>query len=171
MGEALQVSIQPWARNNLPLLFQLNAPEMTKHLGGPETEEQVIRRHDRYLSIGDTGCMFSIVFESDQEAAGSVGYWERQWQGETVYEMGWGVLPHFQGKGIASEAVVQAIAHAASKEKCNYLHAFPSINNPASNAICQKLHFERISECEFEYPQGSFMKCNDWRFDLRKVLS
>jgi hypothetical protein len=23
-----------------------------------------------------------------------------------------------------------------------------------------------IEECEFEYPKGSFMQCNDWRLEL-----
>jgi hypothetical protein len=44
--------------------------------------------------------------------------------------------------------------------------AFPSIANAPSNAICRKLGFTLIEECEFEYPKGSFMRCNDWRLDL-----
>lgn len=35
-----------------------------------------------------------------------------------------------------------------------------------SNAICRKLGFSLLEECEFEYPLGSFMRCNDWRLDL-----
>jgi hypothetical protein len=27
--------------------------------------------------------------------------------------------------------------------------------------------FELLEACEFEFPQGHFMTCNDWRLDLR----
>jgi len=26
--------------------------------------------------------------------------------------------------------------------------------------------FTLLEECEFEYPKGSLMRCNDWRLDL-----
>jgi hypothetical protein len=47
-----------------------------------------------------------------------------------------------------------------------FVHAFPSVANAPSNAICRKLGFTLLEECEFEYPRGSFMRCNDWRLDL-----
>jgi RimJ/RimL family protein N-acetyltransferase len=163
---SLKVQIEPWADTDLALLRRLNAPEMLEHLGGPESEEQIIARHKRYLEIGDKGCMFSIVLLPELEAVGSVGYWESVWQEETIYEIGWSVLPLFQGRGIATAAVTAAVASAGAKQKHKYIHAFPSINNLASNAICRKLNFLFIVECDFEYPPGNFMRCNDWRLDL-----
>lgn len=141
---------------------------MTEHLGGPETEEQILARHKRYVEVGGpgTGQMFSIVLFPELEAAGSVGYWERVWQEETVYETGWSVLPELQGRGIASLAIEAIIARARAEQKHRYLHAFPSVDNPASNAICRKLNFSFISVCDFEYPLGSIMRCNDWRLEL-----
>jgi RimJ/RimL family protein N-acetyltransferase len=79
------------------------------------------------------------------------------------------VLLAFQGRGIASAAVVQAIAMARSDGKYQFLHAFPSVNNLPSNDVCRKSGFTFVEECEFEYPKGSFMQCNDWRFDLSTV--
>jgi hypothetical protein len=29
------------------------------------------------------------------------------------------------------------------------------------------LGFELVEACEFEFPKGHFMTCNDWRLDLR----
>ncbi|MET1180491.1 GNAT family N-acetyltransferase [Peribacillus simplex] len=161
-----KVEIKPWEDTDLALLFQLNAPEMMEHLGGTENNEQILKRHQRYLQIGDKGCMFSINLFPEAEAAGSVGYWQRVWNDEYVYEIGWSVLPSFQGKGIASQAVKALIEKVKAERKYKYIHAFPSINNPASNAICRKLGFNLISECEFEYPPGSFMRCNDWCLEL-----
>ncbi|GAA1368593.1 hypothetical protein GCM10009597_02550 [Peribacillus frigoritolerans] len=110
--------------------------------------------------------MFSITPFPEAKAAGSVGYWQKVWNDEFVYEIGWSVLPPFQGKGIASHAVKALMEKIKAERNYKYIHAFPSITNPASNAICRKLGFNLISECEFEYPPGSFMKCNDWCLEL-----
>jgi RimJ/RimL family protein N-acetyltransferase len=110
--------------------------------------------------------MFKIVDGATGEAAGSVGYWERSWRGEQVYEIGWAVLPALQGRGIAGSATARAIALARSAGKRRLLHAFPAVDNGPSNALCRKLGFSLLGECEFEYPPGRFMTCNDWRLDL-----
>jgi RimJ/RimL family protein N-acetyltransferase len=171
MAESMKkshVKLETWSESNLDLLRKINAPEMMEHLGGPESEELLLRRHKRYLEIGGkgTGRMFSIVLLPDNETVGSIGYWDSKWNDESIYEIGWSVLPSYQGRGIATAAVIEAIANAITEKKHKYIHAFPSIHNPASNAVCQKLNFQLISDCEFEYPPGNFMHCNDWRLVL-----
>ena len=112
--------------------------------------------------------MFKIVDGESGEGVGSVGYWERELPEMTVYETGWSVLPDFQGRGIATVATAQCIEQAAAQRKHKYLHAYPGVENHASNAICRKLGFELLGAFEFEYPKGSgnIMSCNDWRLDL-----
>lgn len=162
------VRIEPWAETDLALLYLMNAPEMLKHLGGPESEEKILARHKRYVELSEKGKgrMFRIVLLPELEGIGNIGFWESVWQGETVYEMGWGVLPAYQGRGIAVAAAEAAIASASEVQNIRYIHAFPSIENSASNAICRKLNFSFIAECAFEYPPGNMMHCNDWRLDL-----
>jgi RimJ/RimL family protein N-acetyltransferase len=160
------IKIKPWEDNDLDLLFRINAPEMMQHLGGPESKEQILKRHKRYLELGNKGRMFSIILLPELEPVGSVGYWQTTWNNEGVYETGWSVLSSYQGKGIATKAVKLAMEEASSENKYKYIHAFPSIDNPASNAICWKLDFQFISECIFEYPPGSFMRCNNWSYNL-----
>lgn len=159
------IQLEPWADKDLGLLQQLNTPEIWAHLGGPETEEQVLKRHDRYLGI-ETGAggMFTVTL--DGVTAGSIGFWEREWQDETVYETGWNVLPEFQGKGVATAAAKAIVDRAAAAGRHRWLHAYPSVDNPASNAICRKAGFTFAGEHDFEYPKGSFMRCNDWRHAL-----
>src|ERR1041384_6105205 len=41
----MNVRLVPWAETDLPLLRRVNTPEMRRHVGGPETEEQVLSRH------------------------------------------------------------------------------------------------------------------------------
>jgi RimJ/RimL family protein N-acetyltransferase len=163
------VRIEAWGKGDLPLLEQLMGdPAMMEHLGGPESAEKIVDRQGRYERLAESGKgrMFKIVDEPSGEAAGSVGYWEREWRGEQVYEIGWAVLPAFQGRGFASQATARALDVARSDGKYRFVHAFPSVENAPSNAICRKLGFAFLEECEFEYPKGSFMQCNDWRFDL-----
>src|SRR5215216_2415849 len=164
---AAEVKLLPWAEKDLPLLEQLLCdPEMMTHLGGPETSEQIHQRHQRYLRLPETDHMFTIILDDVAESVGSIGYWEKNWRGGLVYEMGWHVLPAHQGHGIATKAGEAVLVHARSDLRHQFMHAFPSVSNPASNAICRQLGFSLLEECEFEYPPGNAMTVNDWRLDL-----
>jgi RimJ/RimL family protein N-acetyltransferase len=163
------VHLDPWGPDDLRLLERLlGDPVMMEHLGGPESPEKIAERHLRYQPIGDagTGRMFKIVDDATGLGVGSVGYWPRTWRGQEVYEMGWSVLPALQGRGIAAAGTAQAIAIARSEQTRRFLHAFPSVTNAPSNAICRKLGFTLVEACEFEYPPSQFMRCNDWRLEL-----
>ena len=140
---------------------------MTEHLGGPESPDKIRSRHARYVGVGDTpGRMFVIVVGPDAVPAGSIGYWEHVWQGETVWETGWSVLPEFQGQGLASRATALTVELAAAEGTHRSIHAFPSVDNGPSNAVCRKAGFRLLGEYDFEYPPGHLMRCNDWALDL-----
>ena len=80
--------------------------------------------------------------------------------------MGWFVIPEYQGRGVASAATSLAIDRMRAERKHESVHAFPSIENDASNALCKKLGFTFVKEVDFEYPPGHYMRANDWRLDL-----
>jgi RimJ/RimL family protein N-acetyltransferase len=140
---------------------------MTVHLGGPESPERIRRRHADYSVSGDAGAgaMFAIAVGPEGDAAGSVGYWRGEWMGETIWEIGWSVLPEFQGRGIATAATPLVVARARAEGLSRAIHAFPSVDNAASNAICRKVGLTLLGECDFECPRGSFMRCNDWAIE------
>ncbi|WP_441249097.1 GNAT family N-acetyltransferase [Kitasatospora sp. McL0602] len=164
------IRIEPWAEGNLWLLLAKNTPEMTAHLGGPEPEEKLAERHRRYLEMGGAGgdgTMFSVVRLSDGETVGTVGFWKRDWQGETVYEAGWGILTPHQGQGLAVVAVAAVVEAARAEGRYRSVHAYPSVHNAASNAVARRAGFALLGEVEFEYPKGSFKPCNDWCLELR----
>mgnify|MGYP001202706065 CR=1 FL=1 len=152
----------------MPLLVRLNAPEMTAHLGGTESPEQLEARHRRYAASAesDTTYIYKVILLPDGVAVGGVSFWDREWRGEAVYEMGWGVVPEFQGRGIATAAVEEAIDLALATERHSAIHAFPSVDNAPSNGICRSVGFDLLGETEFEYPKGHCMRCNDWRLPL-----
>ena len=169
MGEQQGVRLEPWGEGDLPLLRRLMGdPAMTEHLGGPESEEKLVERQARYERVGEPGAgrMFKLVDGATGDAMGSVGYWEKDWRGATVYETGWSVLPEFQGRGVAVAGTRLVIDAARDERRHRDLHAFPSVDNAPSNAICRKLGFELLGAHDFEFPPGHWMRCNDWRLEL-----
>lgn len=162
------IRLRPWCEADLLLLHKLNAPEMTDHLGGPETGEQIVRRHRRYVDIeaGAGGQMFVIV-TAGGVAAGSVGYWPRRWHDQDVYETGWAVLPGHQGSGFATAATRLLVERARAGGDRRMLHAYPSVHHPASNAICRRVGFTLLGPTGFEYPPGQLIEVNDWQLDLQ----
>lgn len=165
--QKVDVDIRPWSAGDLPLLERLmGGPTMTEHLGGPQTPEKLRERHERYLCRTDKGYMFVIVVGPERIAAGSIGYLEKEWQGQQVRETGWSVLPEFQGQGVATRATAAVVERARAEGKHRLIHAFPSVENGPSNAICQKAGFMLQGEADFKYPPGHFMRCNNWRLDL-----
>jgi len=167
--ESANINIRLWSDGDLALLMRLMGdPVMTEHLGGPESAEKISQRHERYCqsSISEKDPMFVIILEPEMIPAGSIGYWKKDWQGETVWETGWSVLPEFQGNGIATRAVALVVGHARKERKYRFIHAFPSVDNAPSNAVCLKAGFVFQGTGNFEYPPGNIMRCNDWRLDL-----
>jgi RimJ/RimL family protein N-acetyltransferase len=163
-----EIRLERWDESGLELLRRQNSPEMMEHLGGPETEEQIVGRQERYMRLDGPGRMLRIFVEPEGEVAGSVGYWERKWQGERTYETGYAILPEFQGRGLAVAALRAVVERAAEEGGHQYIHAFPHVTHTASNAVCERVGFELVGEFEFEYPKGHFAPSNDWRAALTR---
>ena len=154
------IRLDAWGPDDLPLLEKtVGDPAMMTYLGGPETPEKMAERQELFAK--PETAMYKIVDSGSGQAIGSVGFWEKEWRGEPVHEVGWFVIAEFQGRGIAVEAMRQLIPMAASRP----IHAFPNVENAASNAICRKLGFTRLGETDFEYPPGRTMRCVDWRLE------
>ena len=162
------VTIRPWAEGDLWLLERLlGDAAMTEHIGGPESPQKLRDRHGRYLeAVADGECLFAIVVGSDQAAVGWVGLWDSDWEGGSVWEVGWHVLPEFQRRGVATAGTKLALECARAQGRHQFVHAFPSVDNAGSNGVCRKLGFELMGEVDVEYPAGRFMHSNDWRLDL-----
>ncbi|WP_329459768.1 GNAT family N-acetyltransferase [Streptomyces sp. NBC_01497] len=168
----MDVRLEPWSPASLDLLRRINTPQMRHHVGGPEPEEALLARHRRYLAMPETGRgrMFAVLL--GDEAVGSIAYHRREWRGEQIYETGWNVLPPHQGRGVATAAgaALIAVVREAARRPCapSDLHAFPSVRNAASNALCGRLGFILRGACDFVYPGGSetVMRSNDWCLDL-----
>jgi RimJ/RimL family protein N-acetyltransferase len=160
------VHLEAWGEGDLGLLERLvGDPAMMEHLGGPESPAKIADRQRRYAPPDSH--QYKIVDDTTGQGIGWVGYWEREWLDRPVYEIGWSVLPAFQGRGVAGAAAGAAIESARSQRSRRFLHAFPAVDNAPSNAICARLGFRLLGTREFEYPKGHLMSSNDWQLNLR----
>ena len=159
------ILLEPWTPGDLWLLRRINEPAMTEFTGGPEPEEKALKRFERYVAAKTPKeRVFKIV--AGTEIMGSIGFWEMEWKGASVYETGWAVLPEFNGRGVATEAARAIIEAARAEKRHRFLVAFPKTVHAASNAICRKAGFTLVGGCEFEYPKGTRIRCNEWRVEL-----
>ena len=160
--------LRDYGQDDLPLQLRLlGDPATMAHLGGIETPLQIERRHERYLGMIDEASGRMLVVETvDGVAAGTAGYWDRSWRGETVWETGWMLLPEHRGRGLAAAAVAELVDRLRRLAARRFVHAFPAVGNAASNAICAKTGFGLLEALDFEYPKGHWLRCNDWRLDL-----
>ncbi|HWI71678.1 MAG TPA: GNAT family N-acetyltransferase [Baekduia sp.] len=164
------VHLRPWGPADRDLLATLNSdPVQMEHVGGAETAAKIAERQERYARDPH-----QLVIVAGGESAGWVGFWEREWRDEQgadelVYEIGWSVLPAFQGRGLATRGTLLAVEVAREAGGAGAIHAFPGVDNAASNAVCRRAGFT-LSEAgraiTFDYPPGSTIVCNDWRLTL-----
>lgn len=161
--------LRPWSAEDLPLLTQANTPTMTAHLNGPESEQELVDRHARYLRLGESGEARMFVIEDDGVPLGSIGWWNVDWRGSAALETGWFVLPEAQGRGAASEAlallVVDAREHRAGRR---FLTAFPGAENAASNGVCRRNGFALVGTITETF-RGGELVMNEWMLDLGAV--
>ncbi|MBT2517877.1 GNAT family N-acetyltransferase [Streptomyces sp. ISL-90] len=162
------VTLLPWSDDDLDLLRRSNTHELMDQLGGPENDEQVRARHERYLRMWreGTGFQFRIVIPGHPEGVGTIGYWRREEQGVPVLEAGWSVESEYRGRGIAPAAVLAMLEVARAAGEKLPVHAYPRVDNPASNAVCRKAGFTLLGELDFEISPGTLLHTNDWVVEL-----
>jgi RimJ/RimL family protein N-acetyltransferase len=161
------------SNDDIALYEALNEPAMMEHLGGPVPFEGMAEKLLRDAEATEADRYWVLVIVSDDEPGvdiGTVSIWDHVWNGERINEIGWMVLPAYQGRGIGSAAVREALDRARSTGRWDMLHAFPPVANPRSNAMCRTLGFEKLEEADFEF-RGRQLRCNHWRLDLRLPAS
>lgn len=142
-------------------------PVMMAELGGPRPREAIERAHAKSLAMAAAGRCWplKVILNGSAWPAGVVDIFESSHEGETIYEIGWMILPEFQNQGLASQAVREVLEKARAERKFGQIHAFPAVTNGPSNKICEKNGFTDLGECEFEFA-GRTLRCNHWRIDL-----
>jgi RimJ/RimL family protein N-acetyltransferase len=157
--------------DNLPLYRALlTDPATMAELGGPLPEDILEDKlHGIVEDVARGEVWYSLIVPDEgDEPVGTVCIWEHPDDdtGEPISEIGWMVLPAYQGRGLASAAVRQLLERARAERRWGAIHAFPGVTNGASNAICRKSGFRLLEERRIDYA-GRSLCCNHWVLDLR----
>lgn len=161
---ALRLNLDPWRPEDLVVLESANTAEMTRFLGGPEDARDLAARHAEYLGFAenDSGAMFRIL--ADGEPVGYAGWWREEHDGEPAYEIGCAVMPEWQGRGVATEALRRVVRLAAARGDAPVV-GYANAENEASNSLCRRLGFELRGAGLFPSDDGG-TTVNVWMLDV-----
>ena len=149
-------------------------PVMMAELGGPQPRDGIedkVRRDAAEVAAG-TSLIKMIIPEPAEPAvvAGSVALWSHADGGTELSEIGWMVLPEFQGQGIGKRAVRAMLELARAEDRWGVVHAFPAVTNAPSNALCRSVGFRLAGEVETLFAGRTF-RTSHWFIDPRTDLS
>lgn len=165
------VALAPYTERDLEMTLALETdPVVMKDLGGPSTREELLPVHARRLLSEERGGRWMVITltgEGGEEPrrVGQIGVFRSKTGGEEADEVGWSVLPAYQGKGIASRALALLLEQLRARGEPEVVHAFPGVGNAPSNALCEKLGFELVGQVSVTH-RGNLLRCNHWRLRL-----
>lgn len=140
-------------------------PAMMTHLGGPRPVEEMAGKlaRDVARAAADTEWILMICPNADDSSivAGTIGLFRHEVNGIQLAEIGWMVLPEYQGKGLAKRAVGEVLRRAWADGRWGSIHAFPDVDNAPSNAICRSLGFTLERQQDFAFA-GKTLRVNHW---------
>jgi RimJ/RimL family protein N-acetyltransferase len=139
-------------------------PAMMAELGGPLAREGIEDKVRRDVRDAAEDTSWIKIIEDGGTVAGLVTLWSHG----DVSEIGWMVLPEFQGRGIAKAAVRVLLERARAEDRWGVVHAFPGVTNGPSNGICRSLGFRLVGERDVDFA-GRMLRTNHWVVDPRDL--
>ena len=133
----MQITLAPWRADDLAVLRRANTAELTRFLGGPESDEALAQRHAEYL---DGESMFRVV--GDGVTLGYAGWWEQEHEGAPAYEVGCVIETAWQGRGVASAVLTEVVRRAVASGDGRPIIGYAHVGNEASHALCRRVGFE-----------------------------
>ncbi|MFJ7207038.1 GNAT family N-acetyltransferase [Streptomyces sp. NPDC098789] len=148
-------------------------PVMMADLGGPQPREGMADkvRRDAEQAAADIAWLKMIVPDPavPEVVAGTVTLWSHDGDDGPTSEIGWMVLPRFQGRGLGRRAVRALLERARDEDRWGIVHAFPATGNAASNGICRSVGFRFVAEADVSFA-GQLFRTNHWAVDPRSDL-
>ncbi|MFZ6648969.1 GNAT family N-acetyltransferase [Undibacterium sp. TJN25] len=120
-------------------------PAVNAFIGRPNSASmEDARKHIRSVntSVDNRESLYwAIDLQGNSGLVGTICYWNFDLAHETV-EIGYEMLPEFQGRGLMQEAAQRVIAYGFGDMDVKTITAFPSTDNVRSVALLEKLHFK-----------------------------
>ncbi|WP_181795195.1 GNAT family N-acetyltransferase [Streptomyces sp. WELS2] len=147
-------------------------PVMMADLGGPLPREGMAEKVGRDVRQAAAGLAWIKMIVPDPDrpgvVAGTVTIWSHDTGDGPLSEIGWMVLPEFQGRGLGKRAVRALLEQARDEDRWGVVHAFPATGNAASNGVCRSVGFRLRGETEVDFA-GRVIRANHWSIDPRTV--
>ena len=101
-------------------------------------------------SANNEGVMWVITLIGNPQLIGTITYWHIEWENNKA-EIGYEMLPEYQGQGIMTEALKKVIEFGFSGLGFKTIMADPKAINTRSVKLLEKLGFEKTGEIENGY--------------------
>ena len=138
---------------------------MTADVGGPRRPEDMPAKVARDIADAVAGAAWNLMILPENSrpdiVAGTVTVYSSEHDGQARSEIGWMVLPEFQGRGLAKQAVALVLQRAKDERRWGLIHAFTDVRNLASNALCRSLRFDLQGSESHEF-SGRMYPVNHW---------
>jgi RimJ/RimL family protein N-acetyltransferase len=160
------VELRTYSEQDRQLTLALESdPEVVRHLGGVVDADGAAHVHERRMAAVAGGDLFcTIIPDGASEPVGVVAIWRAEWESRPIHELGGMLVPEYHARGIMARAVTMLLpraVHAGVRE----LHSFPGVTNRPSNAVLERLGFQRLEDCDLDY-EGRPIRCAHWLRDL-----
>ncbi len=140
-------------------------PAMTADVGGPRRPDDMPAKVARDIADAVAGAAWNLMIlpgnSRPDMVAGTVTVYSREHDGQARSEIGWMVLPEFQGRGLAKQAVALVLQRAKDERRWGLIHAFTDVRNVASNALCRSLRLDLQGLESYEF-SGRIHPVNHW---------
>jgi len=156
------MELRPLTRNDLGLYERIYTdPRMWLELGGVREQDMAAKLERDVASVEADRHWVLVIVTDDDTTAGTVSLWDHEWEGETIDEIGWMVLPEHQGRGLAGAGVSEALRRADEALRWRVLHAFPATTNAPSNALCRRHGFALHGVIDYTFREQT-LRVNHW---------
>jgi RimJ/RimL family protein N-acetyltransferase len=173
-GRSVTVRLRPVELVDLDVYARMRCdPVMMAELGGAQPREglEATVLRDVRATGADQAWILMIVLDEYEPpvTAGTVALYTRADAVAATSEIGWMVLPEFQGRGVGKAAVRSVLQRASSEKRWGIIHARTTVSNAPSNAICRSLGFVLVGQEEYVVAGRPF-QTNHWTIDPQSTL-
>ncbi len=133
-------------------LFQMrNNPRMIEYTDSKldETTEETLAYIDKMNKGIDENkwIIWAIVHKISGRVIGSISVWNFS-SDHTSGELGYGIIPEYQGKGFMKEALLKVVDYSFKVLKLSFIDAYTEESNLKSNKLLEKCSFAEVDRVD-----------------------
>lgn len=146
--ETTRLNLRRLSLTDAQAIYELRSDHEVARLTGREPARSI---HDAKAYIqkienlfNENACVFwAISYKGQSALIGALCFWNFEINNKSI-EIGYELLPEFQKKGIMAESLKAIINFGFENIGADMITAFPSVHNPSSVSILEKLNFKLV---------------------------